>query len=311
MSSVSLQTNKGDALANRVQNTLGNYDEMKELLTSHSNQSHLVGIPKNSVPQTPVEKTDQPSFFSEAQRGRASSQPGTHSASMPPPPTTATLPGPNILHGHQGGKKSRNSDWSRGSHASQAGQTASRGAKHGSHEPEQGDSSPSTASTSSHSGRRHGQTAKVPAPAELGHGKSPTEQDLVPHGSGSPVASTSLLPGGLSTPTFPQGLHCKPSSAVQQKPTAYVRPMDGQDQVPNDSPELKPPLEMGDGYGGAPYGNLLDGKGNAAGSKAKLPKLTLPQSGEVSSNFPAPSSGFLGHWQLIYCSVCKTALMDH
>ncbi|KAL6479915.1 hypothetical protein MHYP_G00109480 [Metynnis hypsauchen] len=283
------KTNKGDALANRVQNTLGNYDEMKELLTSHSNQSHLVGIPKNSVPQTPVEKTDQPSFFSEAQRGRAPSQPGSHTTSMPPPPTTTTLAGPNILHGHQGGKKSRGSDWSRGSHTSQTGQAASRGAKHSAHEQEQGDSSPSTASTSSHSSRRHGQTAKVPAPTELGHSKSPTEQDLSIHASGSPVASTSLLPCGLSTPTFPQGLHCKPSSAVQQKPTAYVRPMDGQDQVPNDSPELKPPLEMGDGYSGASFGGLLDGKGNTTGSKGKLPKLTLPQSGEVSNNLLVPN----------------------
>ncbi|KAG9272184.1 AF4/FMR2 family member 2 isoform X2 [Astyanax mexicanus] len=277
------KTNKGDALANRVQNTLGNYDEMKELLTNHSNQSHLVGIPKNSVPQTPVEKTDQPSFFSEAQRARTATQPGSHTTSMPPPPSTTTLAGPNTLHGHQAGKKSRSSDWSRGSHASQPGQATSRGAKHPGHEQEQDDSSPSTASTSSHSSRRHGQTAKAAAPADpMGHGKSPADQDMGPHGSGSPVASTSLLPGGLSTPTFPQGLHCKPSSAVQQKPTAYVRPMDGQDQVPNDSPELKPPLELGDGYGGAPFGGLLDGKGSAAGSKGKLPKLTLPQPGEVS-----------------------------
>ncbi|KAG7278922.1 hypothetical protein CRUP_024931 [Coryphaenoides rupestris] len=53
-------TNKGDALANRVQSTLGSYEEMKDLLTSHSNQSHLVGIPKgsataaNGLQQTPA-----------------------------------------------------------------------------------------------------------------------------------------------------------------------------------------------------------------------------------------------------------------
>ncbi|XP_053361612.1 AF4/FMR2 family member 2 isoform X2 [Clarias gariepinus] len=270
------KTNKGDALANRVQNTLGNYDEMKELLTSHSNQSHLVGIPKNSVPQTPVEKTDQPTFFTEAQRGRAaSSQPANHTTSMPPPPTT-NMAGPSILHGHQSTKKSRSSDWSRGAHgpgSSQATQAASRGKQSSSgHEQEQGDSSPGTSSMSTHPSRRHGQPAKVPTVAS-----SPCEQD-----SGSPVASTSLVPGGLSTPTFPQGLHCKPSSGGQQKPTAYVRPMDGQDQAPSDSPELKPTLEITDGYGGTPFTSLIDGKGNAVGSKGKLPKLTLPQSGEVS-----------------------------
>lgn len=252
---------------------------MKELLTSHSNQSHLVGIPKNSVPQTPVEKTDQPTFFTEAQRGRAaSSQPANHTTSMPPPPTT-NMAGPSILHGHQSTKKSRSSDWSRGAHgpgSSQATQAASRGKQSSSgHEQEQGDSSPGTSSMSTHPSRRHGQPAKVPTVAS-----SPCEQD-----SGSPVASTSLVPGGLSTPTFPQGLHCKPSSGGQQKPTAYVRPMDGQDQAPSDSPELKPTLEITDGYGGTPFTSLIDGKGNAVGSKGKLPKLTLPQSGEVSTDF--------------------------
>ncbi|XP_052470028.1 AF4/FMR2 family member 2 isoform X1 [Carassius gibelio] len=286
------KTNKGDALANRVQNTLGNYDEMKELLTSHSNQSQLVGIPKNSVPQTPVEKPDQPGFFPEAQRSRATpSQPGSHSISMPPPPAN-TMPGSSVVHGPQG-KKSRSSEWSRGGHGSSGAQTAqpvSRG-KHSSHEQtssrhdqdhEDSSPNPSGPTTSSHSNRKQAQSGQGPATAELGLGKSPAEQDLCSHGSNSPMASTSLLPSGLSTPTFPQGLHCKPSSAVQQKPTAYVRPMDGQDQVPNDSPELKPPVELVEGYNSVPFGGLLDTKSSMAGSKGKIPKLTLPQSGEVS-----------------------------
>lgn len=54
-----LQTNKGDELSNRIQNTLGNYDEMKDFLTDRSNQSHLVGVPKPGVPQTPVNKIDE------------------------------------------------------------------------------------------------------------------------------------------------------------------------------------------------------------------------------------------------------------
>ncbi|KAK9401844.1 AF4/FMR2 family member 3-like [Crotalus adamanteus] len=43
------KTNKGDELSSRIQNTLGNYDEMKELLTDHSNQSQLVGVQKNLI----------------------------------------------------------------------------------------------------------------------------------------------------------------------------------------------------------------------------------------------------------------------
>ncbi|KAG7465028.1 hypothetical protein MATL_G00171840 [Megalops atlanticus] len=296
------KTNKGDALANRVQNTLGNYDEMKELLTNHSNQSHLVGIPKNSVPQTPLEKSDQPNFFSEGQRGRM--PPSQQSAPPMPPPPSTSISGATLMHGHQGSKKSRSSDWSRGGHGSAGGQssqgagpTCGRG-KHGvpTHEPPQsrhedlfggqgdvhkGESSPATATSSTHS-RRHGQPAKASAASEHAYkeSKSPMEQDLGAHVTGSPVASTSLLPSGLSTPTFPQGLHCKPS-AIQQKPTAYVRPMDGQDQVPNDSPELKPPVEIGDGYSNPAFGGLIDSKANGTTTKNKLPKLTLPQSGEV------------------------------
>uniref|UniRef100_A0A673B1T5 AF4/FMR2 family, member 1 n=1 Tax=Sphaeramia orbicularis TaxID=375764 RepID=A0A673B1T5_9TELE len=44
--------------------------------------------------------------------------------------------------------------------------------------------------------------------------------------------------------TFPPPLSAKqPSAAMTKKPTAYVRPMDGQDQVIGESPELKPSPE--------------------------------------------------------------------
>ncbi|KAJ8396488.1 hypothetical protein AAFF_G00017940 [Aldrovandia affinis] len=296
------KTNKGDALANRVQNTLGNYDEVKELLTNHSNQSHLVGIPKNSVPQTPAEKEDPPGFFPEGPKGRTA--PPSHQSSGPPgssmpPPPSSSLPGPALPHGHQGAKKSRSTDWPRGGHGSgqgAAGPQCGRG-KHGasSHElphgryedqfGSQGDASPvavsshprrhvpppKSSSSSSSSDHAHGEGARC---------RSPAEQDIPgSHGPASPVASTSLLPSGLSTPNFPPGLHCKPS-ATQQKPTAYVRPMDGQDQVPNDSPEIKHRPEIGDGYGVPAFGGLTEGKGGAGNGKSKLPKLSLPQSGE-------------------------------
>ncbi|KAL4631558.1 AF4/FMR2 family member 2-like [Arapaima gigas] len=297
------KTSKGDALASRVQNTLGNYDEMKELLTSQSNQSHLVGIPKNSVPQTPVEKLEQPSFFSEGQRSR--SGPAQSAAPMAPPvpssssSSSSSMSGSALMHSHQGSKKSRTSDWPTGGQPSSGAGPLCGRSKHGAsaHETSQGkhedlfgcqvethkgDSSPTA--SSSHS-RRHGPPAKAPPSdppyKEVGHSKSPGDLDAGAHGSVSPVASTSLLPSGVSTPTFPQGLHCKPS-VVQQKPTAYVRPMDGQDQVPNDSPELKPPMEIGDGYNNPAYAGLIDGKAGGNGSKSKLPKLTLPPQGEVS-----------------------------
>lgn len=57
---------------------------------------------------------------------------------------------------------------------------------------------------------------------------------------------------------------------MQQKPTAYVRPMDGQDQAPVESPELK---HLPEEYHGEPYEKISDLKANA---KAKLSKLKIP-----------------------------------
>ncbi|XP_042334358.1 AF4/FMR2 family member 2 isoform X2 [Sceloporus undulatus] len=300
------KTNKGDALANRVQNTLGNYDEMKDFLTNHSNQSHLVGIPKNSMPQTPVDKNEQ-SFFPE-QRNRMLPPhqiSGHASASMPPPPSMSS--NPTLLHGHQSSRKCR-TDWSRSSHnsnngqPSQAGSQQSRTKHSASHEPPQGryddlytcpseqhkpggGEEANTTPSSSHS-RRHNHSKPTGADhayKETNHSKSPVDLEFLGHGPGSPLPSTSLLStnNNLSTQNFPPGLHCK-SSMTQQKPTAYVRPMDGQDQVPNDSPELKPPLEMEGVYGNQSFGTLLEGKTTGPGSKNKLPKLTIPPASEVT-----------------------------
>ncbi|XP_032992940.1 AF4/FMR2 family member 2 isoform X2 [Lacerta agilis] len=300
------KTNKGDALANRVQNTLGNYDEMKDFLTNHSNQSHLVGIPQNSVPQTPVDKNEQ-TFFPE-QRNRMVPPhqiTGHSSASMPPP--AAISSSSSLVHSHQSSRKSR-TDWSRVSHSSNGGQPSQSGSgqsrtKHSSsHEPPQGryddryacqseqhksgggDEANATPS-SSHS-RRHTHSKSVVAEhsyKESSHSKSPVDLEFLGHGPGSPLPSTSLLSGnsGLSTQNFLPGLHCK-GSMTQQKPTAYVRPMDGQDQVPNDSPELKMPIEIEGVYGNQPFGIPLEGKTTGPSSKNKLPKLNIPQASEVN-----------------------------
>ncbi|XP_008939505.1 PREDICTED: AF4/FMR2 family member 2-like, partial [Merops nubicus] len=294
------KTNKGDALANRVQNTLGNYDEMKDLLTNHSNQSHLVGIPKNSVPQTPIDKNEQNFFPEPRNRMIPSHQISGHSSTSMPPPSSLSS-NSTLLHSHQSNRKSR-TDWSRGGHNSSGAQPSqssgqqSRTKHSSSHDQPQGryedlyncqseqhktggTEEANSMAASSHS-RRHNHSKSAPGEhtyKENSHSKSPTELEFVGHGPGSPLPSTSLLSAnnGLSTQNFPPGLHCK-TSMVQQKPTAYVRPMDGQDQVPNDSPELKPPVEMESGYGNQSFGTLLEGKVTTPSSKNKVPKLNIP-----------------------------------
>lgn len=64
-----------------------------------------------------------------------------------------------------------------------------------------------------------------------------------PHDSLVAVTSLGVAPPQPPSQTFPPPSLPSKSVAMQQKPTAYVRPMDGQDQAPSESPELKPPTE--------------------------------------------------------------------
>lgn len=81
------------------------------------------------------------------------------------------------------------------------------------------------------------------------------------------VNKTTALP----CQTFPPLLSSKqPSAVMTRKPTAYVRPMDGQDQVVSESPELKPSPE--------PYASLPEVINKPDKDKTKM----LPQFLEVS-----------------------------
>uniref|UniRef100_A0A8C8IS95 AF4/FMR2 C-terminal homology domain-containing protein n=1 Tax=Oncorhynchus tshawytscha TaxID=74940 RepID=A0A8C8IS95_ONCTS len=82
----------------------------------------------------------------------------------------------------------------------------------------------------------------------------------------------------LPSQTFPLPLASKPNLVMPQKPTAYVRPMDGQDQVTSESPDLKPSPE---GFHGQSYHEPLP---DLKSTKPSLSKLKIPsQSIEVSS----------------------------
>ncbi|KAJ4946605.1 hypothetical protein JOQ06_024269, partial [Pogonophryne albipinna] len=271
------KTNKGDALANRVQNTLGSYEEMKDLLTSHSNQSHLVGIPKGgNNPQTPTTSTSErptmePQLFNELHN-----DPTSEFEKVPKfyglVKTRTKHPGSRPCSG-----------------------VSAEGAGPG-HHSNQHPSHPSKTLPLPDGGNFRSSTM------DGGHFKSSTNTENEGHfksspfenvtGSllstcSSPLASTSVLttptPGlttptsGLTTPTFPPGSLSGKPIAIQQKPTAYVRPMDGQDQAPSDSPQLKPPLVATEDFNnGQAYG------GNSGNAKNKLPKLSLGHTGEAA-----------------------------
>ncbi|XP_068389025.1 AF4/FMR2 family member 2 [Eschrichtius robustus] len=290
------KTNKGDALANRVQSTLGNYDEMKDLLTNHSNQNHLVGIPKNSVPQTPINK-NEPSFFPE-QKNRMipPHQDSTHSSAPTPPPSVVIL-NSTLIHSNRKSKP----DWPRDSQNTSIVPASQAGSQPNKMQPSTQDQPPARledffvypaeqpqvgaveesnppAKEDNNLKSSGGDTFK-----EIFQSNSPEESEFTLQAPGSPLVASSLLApsSGLSVQNFPPGVYCK-TSVGQQKPTAYVRPMDGQDQAPDISPTLKPSIEFENSFGHLSFGSLLDGKPSAPGSKTKLPKFTILQTSEVS-----------------------------
>ncbi|XP_006869794.1 PREDICTED: AF4/FMR2 family member 2-like [Chrysochloris asiatica] len=296
------KTNKGDALASRVQNTLGNYDEMKDLLTNHSNQNHLVGIPKNSVSQTPINK-NEPSFFPE-QKNRMISphQDNTHSSTPMPPPSVVIL-NSTLIHSNRKSK----GDWSRDSPnpntipASQASNQPSKMQTSLQDQPQArledffvypAEQPQIGAAEESNPSRKEDSNPKSNGEEtfkEIFQSNSPGESEFTVQAPGSPLVASSLLApsSGLSAQNFTPGLYCKPSMG-QQKPTAYVRPMDGQDQAPDISPTLKPSIEFENSFGNLSFGSLLDGKPSAASTKTKLPKFTILQTNEV--NLPSDPS---------------------
>ncbi|XP_048192722.1 AF4/FMR2 family member 2 isoform X3 [Perognathus longimembris pacificus] len=289
-------TNKGDALANRVQNTLGNYDEMKDLLTSHSNQNHLVGIPKNSVPQTPINKNES-SFFPEQKNRMIPPHQDNTPSSAPMPPPSVVILNSTLIHNNRKPKP----EWSRDSQnpstgpASQASSQPNKMQTSTQDQPqarledffvypaEQPQTGAVEESNPSAKEDRNPNSGGEDAFKEIFQSNSPEESEFTVQTPGSPLVASSLLApsSGLSIQNFPAGLYCK-SSMGQQKPTAYVRPMDGQDQTPDISPTLKPSIEFENSFGNLSFGSLLDGKPNTASSKTKLPKFTILQTNEVS-----------------------------
>ncbi|XP_054557881.1 AF4/FMR2 family member 3 [Talpa occidentalis] len=236
------KTNKGDELSNRIQNTLGNYDEMKDFLTDRSNQSHLVGVPKPGLPQASVNKIDE-HFVADS---RAQTQPSSVCSTASSTP--ASIPVQQSKRGTMG--------WQKAGHPPSDGQQ--RATQQGSLRTLLGDGV----------GRQQPRAKQV-CNVEVGLQTQERPPAMAAKHSG----------GGHCVQNFPPSLASKPS-LVQQKPTAYVRPMDGQDQAPDESPKLKSSTETSvhcTSYRGVPAT-----KPESARAKAKLSKFSIPKQGEES-----------------------------
>ncbi|XP_078400170.1 AF4/FMR2 family member 1-like isoform X1 [Cetorhinus maximus] len=303
------KTNKGDELSSRIQNMLGNYDEMKDLISNKSHQS-LIGIPKRAVPLMSQEKNEcllgpkrsnsslQPSFHSSNPRSMGPRSVASSTGDCSSQKNTAVIDQNSQSFSHN--TKSYNLFHNRSQNKDKCLSGRETCSSHRGRDDQQVDAdnrtkvqlshlqhlqpllplssliqplSPITPLSPLHSS---GFTNSKLQQSSNSHSKdcpptiSPHEQDV--H-SGDPENLSSDLnvpvPSQHASQTFPPSLPSKPNM-MQQKPTAYVRPMDGQDQAPSKSPELKPPSED---YSEEPYGNISVMKASA---RAKLSKLKIP-----------------------------------
>ncbi|NXB95311.1 AFF1 protein, partial [Vidua chalybeata] len=301
------KTNKGDELSSRIQNMLGNYEEVKEFMSNKSCQN-LIGIPKSVAPQFLPGQPDRPYFPEKAIHPLPSSF--QHLTRRPPVGPMVVPPRPPSHSSHyqkaQSGTepasglhsksrslpsaRSHGQEHGRGGWDTQAGFPHSHNGKPGSGEGRAHGlqasplalspflpcllsspvaplsplhSSQHINSRSQNSSKSHGST----------YSQTKSLQDLVTGSqekeSRDSPAVTLTSTTQPSSQTFPPSLTSK-ASAMQQKPTAYVRPMDGQDQASFESLELKPLLEE---YHEGPNEDVSDLKAKV---KAELSKLETP-----------------------------------
>uniref|UniRef100_A0A8B9VJM9 AF4/FMR2 family member 1 n=1 Tax=Anas zonorhyncha TaxID=75864 RepID=A0A8B9VJM9_9AVES len=309
------KTNKEDELSSRIQNMLGNYEEVKELISARCHQN-LIGIPKSIAPLIPQGKPDRPFFPEKTSHApsafhHASRHPHMGPPVVAPPPPSHSVHYPKAqsraepasgLHAKSHSLSSGRSQGQEHGHGGQEGHTGSRHKRTERRAVGEGRASELQASllqlspllsplstpvtplsplhSSQHVNSRSQNSSKSHGPTYT-QTKSP--QDLVAGSQENESRDSSAVNlAGTTQPssqTFPPPLPSK-TSAMQQKPTAYVRPMDGQDQAPVESPELKPLPEE---YHTEPYEKISDLKANA---KAKLSKLKIPAE-PIEQTFPS------------------------
>ncbi|XP_025919197.1 AF4/FMR2 family member 4 isoform X2 [Apteryx rowi] len=272
-------TSKEDKLSSRIQSMLGNYDEMEDLIGDRS-LPKLVGIPKPTVPSTTDEKSNQ-SFFGE-QRHNTSSHQSSKWTPVGPAPSTSSQSqkrSSGLQSGHSSQRGSGNNTSSSGQRHDRDSYSSSSSRKksqHGSEHSKSRSSSPGKPSavsslSSSHS-RSHGNDHHS---KEHQRSKSPRDPDA---SWDSPSRVPSFSSGQHSNQSFPPSLMSK-SNSMLQKPTAYVRPMDGQES-------MEPKLSS-EHYSSQTHSSSVNEL--KPSSKAHLTKLKIPSqpldasaSGDVS-----------------------------
>lgn len=290
------QTSKEDKLSSRIQSMLGNYDEMTDLIGERPLQK-IVAIPKPSVPAAPDDKA-VPGFFGEQRHGAGSHQSSKWTPVGPAPSTSA-----------QSQKRSQGL----GGHGQRSGGGAAAGARH---ERDSYGGRKKGQHGSEHSKGRSGSPGKPPAVGSLGpghsrahgsehHGKehqrSKSPRDPEPSWD-SPSRVPSFASGQHSTQSFPPSLMSK-SSSMLQKPTAYVRPMDGQESM---EPKLPSEHYSSQSHGGGV--NELKPSSKAHLTKLKIPSQPLDVSCWLCPVFLNVNPPGLGFSSVSKVPICLTQM---
>uniref|UniRef100_A0A8B9KSZ4 AF4/FMR2 family, member 4 n=1 Tax=Astyanax mexicanus TaxID=7994 RepID=A0A8B9KSZ4_ASTMX len=265
-----------DKLSSRIQSMLGNYDEMKETIGEPP-------ISKLMAKASGSSSSEEKSMYGESRGGGSQSQGNKWTPVGPASGTSSSS-----------SSKSQNRS-SSGSHSSSQ-RSGNGGSSSQRHDRDFSSSSSSSKKSSKHEHKSH--TTSSPAKGSLNssshsrsltaehHGKeryrskSPRDReanwDSPSRVHSSSSSSSSSFPSGQhSSQTFPPSLMSKPGSMLQ-KPTAYVRPMDGQ--------ETAEPKTSSESYGGQSHSSSVgDIKGNGKASLTKL-KIPAPVEGSMTGD---------------------------
>ncbi|XP_048083383.1 AF4/FMR2 family member 4 isoform X2 [Alosa alosa] len=275
-------SSKEDKLSSRIQSMLGNYDEMKETI-GETPISKLMS--KGSGSSSSEEKSGQ--YSEQRERGGSSGGGGGQSSKWTP-----------VASSSSSSSQMQKRSGLQGSQRGAGGSGSSSGSSSSSQRHEKdysGSSSGKKSSKHSNSDQSKGHTSSPAKGSSMGssghsrsmggsehHGKdryrkSPREREREPSwDSPSRVHTSTFATGQHSSQAFPPSLMTKPSSMLQ-KPTAYVRPMDGQ--------ETAEPKGSTETYGGQSHSSSAgEMKSNGKASLAKLKIPTQPVEGSMTGD---------------------------
>uniref|UniRef100_A0A8C6SGH5 AF4/FMR2 family member 4 n=1 Tax=Neogobius melanostomus TaxID=47308 RepID=A0A8C6SGH5_9GOBI len=275
-------SSKEDKLSSRIQSMLGNYDEMKEPIGADT----IPKLSKASNSSSSSEDKSGSGLFGPDQRG-ASGTGGSGQGKWTPvgPAVVGSSSQSQKRSGLPGGHSSQRSGNSGGS-------SSSSSQRHGAEVREKKSSKHSSASehskthTSSPAKGGLSSSSRSSISTEQHHGKDRYSRPKSPRDReanwDSPSRVHTFPSGQHSSQSFPLSHLSKPGSMPIQKPTAYVRPMDGQETTEAKS------AHQAESYSTAPPQSSTMGEmksnGKAALSKLKIPSQPVEVRGSSDPN---------------------------